>query len=36
MFGWVDYREDGEKNVENMRENEWEGYLVERGRGREK
>ena len=25
MFGWVDFREDGKKRVENMRENEWEG-----------
>ena len=36
MFGWVDLREDGKKRVENKRENEWEGYLDERGRGREK
>ena len=36
MFGWVDFREDGKKRVENRRENRWEGYLDERGRGREK
>ena len=36
MFGWVDFREDGKKRVENMRENGWEGCLDERGRGREK
>ena len=32
----MDFREDGKKRVENRRENEWEGCLVERGRGREK
>ena len=36
MFGWVDFREDEKKRVENRRENEWEECLVERGRGREK
>ena len=36
MFGWVDFREDGKKRVENKRENGWEGCLDERERGREK
>ena len=36
MFGWVDFREDGKKRVENRRENGWEGCLDERGRRREK
>ena len=39
MFGWVDFREDEKKKkkkVESMRENKWEGCLVEKGRGREK
>ena len=36
MFGWVDFREDGKKRVENRRENWWEGCLDERERGREK
>ena len=36
MFSWVDFREDGKKRVENRRENEWEGCLVEKRRGREK
>ena len=30
MFGRDDFREDGKKIMENMRENEWEGCLVER------
>ena len=30
MFGWDDFREDGKNIMENMRENEWEGCLVER------
>ena len=38
MFGWADFMEDREKKeeVENRKENEWEGCLVERGKGREK
>ena len=37
MFGWMDFMEDEKKKkVENRRENEWEGCLVERGRRREK
>ena len=38
MFGWVDFKEDGKekKKVENRRENEWKGYLVEGGGGRKK
>ena len=36
MFGWVDFREDGKKRVENRRENGWELCLDERGTGREK
>ena len=36
MFGWVDFREDGKKKVENRRKNGWEECLDERGRGREK
>ena len=38
MFGWADFMEDREKKeeVENRKENEWEGCLIERGRGREK
>ena len=36
MFGWVNFREDGKKRVENRRENWWEGCLDERERGREK
>ena len=31
MFGRHDFREDGKKIMENMRENEWKGCLVERG-----
>ena len=36
MFGWVDFRKDGKKRVENRRENGWEGCFDEGGRGREK
>ena len=35
MFGWVDFREDGKKRVENMRENEWEGVWL-KGEGERK
>ena len=36
MFGQDDFREDGKKIMKNMRENEWEGCLVEREREGEK
>ena len=36
MFGLVDFREDENKRVENRREKEWEGCLVERGWWRER
>lgn len=36
MFGWVDFGEDGNRIVENKKENKWEGFLVGRGRERKK
>ena len=32
MFGWVDFGEEGNKRMENKRENKWEGFWLGGGR----